>query len=135
MNFAPFNFHAMERAFFVLTYAYDYFFQERARLEMERLAKHEEDLRLHAKKHDERRERKERERERREEERKQKELERIGNFFTLFTILLLIFYFYLLLQQFTFYIKFCRKKAANYCNSMKLDDYEMQCLRDIYCCF
>ena len=31
---------------------------------MERLAKHEEDLRLHAKKHDERRERKERERER-----------------------------------------------------------------------
>ena len=60
------------------------FFQERARLEMERLAKHEEDLRLHAKKHDERRERKERERERREEERKQKELERIGNFFLLF---------------------------------------------------
>ena len=69
------------KACFVLTYAYDYFFQERARLEMERLAKHEEDLRLHAKKHDERRERKERERERREEERKQKELERIGNFF------------------------------------------------------
>ena len=56
------------------------FLQERARLEMERLAKHEEDLRLHAKKHDERRERKERERERREEERKQKELERIGKF-------------------------------------------------------
>ena len=53
---------------------------------MERLAKHEEDLRLHAKKHDERRERKERERERREEERKQKELERIGNFFKSFLL-------------------------------------------------
>ena len=52
--------------------------QERARLEMERLVRHGEELQLHAKKHDERRERKERERERREDERKQKELERIG---------------------------------------------------------
>ena len=57
---------------------------------MERLAKHEEDLRLHAKKHDERRERKERERERREEERKQKELERIGNFFNSFLLFYLL---------------------------------------------
>ena len=54
--------------------------QERARLEMERLVRHGEELQLHAKKHDERRERKERERERREEERKQKELERIGKY-------------------------------------------------------
>ena len=38
--------------------------QERARLEMERLVRHGEELQLHAKKHDERRERKEREHER-----------------------------------------------------------------------
>ena len=64
----------------ILTSQFDTYLlmQERARLEMERLARHEEELQLHAKKHDERRERKERERERREEEKKQKELERIG---------------------------------------------------------
>ena len=70
---------------------------------MERLAKHEEDLRLHAKKHDERRERKERERERREEERKQKELERIGNFLTLFCFF----------TNFSFAI-LIKQKAANF---------------------
>ena len=91
---------------------------------MERLAKHEEDLRLHAKKHDERRERKERERERREEERKQKELERIGNFFLLF--------FFCFFTNFSFAI-LIKQKAANFYNSM--DGYEMQCLRVIYCCF